>query len=310
MASSSETADNIAKGCGLESVGCAYRLPLTGWVSQNERGTLSIMKEFLLDKPSEESVMLDIQTMFEIYPSNETGTIPLGIRINDAVYASQIAGVDTVTGEVESDDLRTQMTMALAHVKTLVERAGGTLDNVGRCVGYVTNIEARKPVYKPWDELFPNPADRPAFKALVTTLPPGHLVHLDVLALLGERRTRIDIQNVPARDPSIHIGNWFFTSRCHGHDPATGMIVDGGLAAETLQILNNIVHLTELAGGQESDITQVTMFGRDDSYFAEAKLVFEKRFPDRGTRPTLHQVVTFVTLTFQISIEGTAYLSD
>jgi enamine deaminase RidA (YjgF/YER057c/UK114 family) len=252
----------------------------------------------------------DIETMFEVYPSNQKATIPHGIRINNTVYASRVAGVDTVTGEIAGDDLGAQMTMALVHVKTLVEKAGGTLDNVGRCVGYVTNVQARRPVYEPWDELFPDPADRPAFKALVTTLPPGHLVHLDALALLGERRTRIDIPNVPARDPSVRIGNWFFTSRCHGHDPATGKIVDGGLAAETLQILNNIVQLTELAGGHESDITQVTMFGRDDSYFEGAKHVFQERFPDAVTRPTLHQIVTFVTLTFQISIEGTAHVSS
>ena len=253
--------------------------------------------------------MADIQTMFEVYPSNQKATIPHGIRVNDTVYAGGIAGVDPVTGEL-AGDFRAQMELALTHVKTLVEKAGGTLDNVARCVGYVTNVEARGPVYEPWDELFPDPADRPAFKALVTELPPGHLVHLDALALLGERRTRIDIPNVPARDPSVRIGNWFFTSRCHGHDPATGKIVEGGLAAETLQILNNIVMLTELAGGSESDITQVTTFGRDDSYFPEAKRVFEERFPDPAKRPTLHQLVTFVTLTFQISIEGTAHLGS
>lgn len=252
--------------------------------------------------------MADIERLFEVYPSSQQATIPHGIRVNDTVYAGGIAGVDTVTGE-PAGDLKAQMELALAHVKTLVEKAGGTLDNVARCVGYVTNIEARGPVYEPWDALFPDPADRPAFKALVTELPPGHLVHLDVLALLGERRTRIDIPNVPARDPSVKIGNWFFTSRCHGHDPATGEIVEGGLEAETLRTLNNIVTLTELAGGSESDLRQVTMFGRDDSYFAAARRVFEERFPNLATRPTLHQLVTFVTLTFQISIEGTALLS-
>ena len=195
------------------------------------------------------------------------------------------------------------MEEALKHVKTLMEKGGGSLDNVARCVGYVTTPEDRLAVYAPWDELFPDPNDRPAFKVLTTELPPGHLAHIDVLAFVGQRRTRIDIPNVPARDPSVKIGDWFFTSRCHGLNQVDGQLVDGGLEPQTNQTIDNLLTLVGLADGTPKNITQVTMFGRDTAYMETAKRIFNERFPDPGTRPELHQVVAFITARFEISIE-------
>jgi enamine deaminase RidA (YjgF/YER057c/UK114 family) len=50
------------------------------------------------------------------------------------------------------------------------------------------------------------------------------------------------------------------------------------------------------------------MFGRDDSYFAESKRIFEQWFPDADTRPQLNQLVSFVTARFAISIEASAII--
>jgi 2-iminobutanoate/2-iminopropanoate deaminase len=250
-----------------------------------------------------------LRQLFEVYPAERGATVPLGIRVNDMVYASGISGVDPASGK-PAGDLRVQMSAALEKIRRLMEEAGGNLDNLARAVGFVTRPEDREPIYEPWDELFPDPADRPAFKALVAPLPPGHLVHLDAVGLIGERRTRIDIPNVPARDPTVKVGNWVFTSRCHGHDPATGEIVAGGLGPETRQNLENLVTLTQLAGGVEADLKQVTMFGHDASYLDETRRIFEERFPDPATRPALHQLINVVTARFAIAIEGTALLGS
>jgi 2-iminobutanoate/2-iminopropanoate deaminase len=248
-----------------------------------------------------------LRQLFEVYPPQPGASIPLGIRVNDMVYAGGISGVDTAGA---ATDLKTQMKAALDRIRLLMEEAGGSLDNLARAVGFVSRAEDRDPIYEPWDELFPDPADRPAFKALVASLPPGHLVHLEAVGLVGERRTRIDIPNVPARDPTVKVGNWMFTSRCHGHDPDTGEIVAGGLGAETRQNLENLVTLTKLAGGSESDLKQVTMFGHDESYLEETRRIFEERFPDAATRPVLHQLINVVTARFAIAIEGTALLGS
>lgn len=246
--------------------------------------------------------MPPLSRMSEVYPRDEKATVPYGYRINDVIYAGSLPGTRPASGEAVGD-APAQMEEALKHVKTLMEKGGGSLDNVARCVGYVTTPEDRLAVYAPWDELFPDPNDRPAFKVLTTELPPGHLAHIDVLAFVGQRRTRIDIPNVPARDPSVKIGDWFFTSRCRGLNQVDGQLVDGGLEPQTNQTIDNLLTLVGLADGTPKNITQVTMFGRDTAYMETAKRIFNERFPDPGTRPELHQVVAFITARFEISIE-------
>lgn len=246
-----------------------------------------------------------LDRLFEVYPANSRVTVPVGIRVNDMVYGSGLAGADPDRGK-PADDVRDQMRAALDRLQALVEGAGGTLDNVARVAAFVTREEDRDPTYEPWDALFPDPADRPAFKVLLAALPEEHLVHLDAIAIAGQRRTRIDIRNVPARDPSVKIGNWLFTSRCHGNDQETGEVVTGGLETQTWQTLENLATLAGLAGGSEESIVQVTMFGRDATYMAAARRVFEERFPDPAARPPLRQLVNYVVPRFEISIEMVA----
>ena len=250
-----------------------------------------------------------IRTFFEVYPEDPRGTRPIGMRINDVVYANGLAGVDLVTG-APAEGITAQMSLILEHLRSLMEQAGGDLDGVVRCAAYVTNMEDRETIYGPWEELFPDAADRPALKALMVELPEGHLVHLDVFGLIGGVRTRIDIPNVHARDPGVRVGNVHFTSRCHGNDPTTGQIVEGGLEAEARQTLENLATLVKLAGGGEENIVQLNMFGRDDSYKETARRVFEERFPDAATRPTLHQLVNVVSSRMSLAIEMMALLPE
>src|SRR5438067_1858711 len=136
-----------------------------------------------------------LRNFHEIYPHAAQSTTPLGVRVNDMVYATGLAGIGPVTGEA-AGDIKSQTEMALGHLRTLVERAGGSLDNVGRAVGFCTSVEDRNLVDEVWMTVFPDPNDKPAFKVLLADLPPGQLVRIDALALLGQRRRRFDIPNV------------------------------------------------------------------------------------------------------------------
>jgi enamine deaminase RidA (YjgF/YER057c/UK114 family) len=174
--------------------------------------------------------------------------IPLGIARDDVVFASNLTSTDG------------GMHGALELMRAVVEEAGGSIDNIARVSAYVPRAADREAVYGPWDALFPDPADRPAFKVLVAALPDGVAVRLDMLALLGGRRRRIDLPGVSARDPTVHIGHWTLTSRVHGTDPATGTVAVGGIPAEARQALTNVEQLTS---GRE--IQQLLAFVRDAS---------------------------------------------
>jgi 2-iminobutanoate/2-iminopropanoate deaminase len=249
----------------------------------------------------------ELRTFQEIYPPERKATVPHAVLVNSMVYASGLSGTDAVTGE-PCGDLKRQVATALQHMRRLVEKAGGSLDNVGRAVGFCTRVEDRDLVDQVWMDVFPDPNDKPAFKVLLADLPPGQLARIDCVALLGERRTRIDIPNVSAHDPTVRIGNLVFTSRCHGNDQASGKIVDGGLEAQARQTFENLATLVRLAGGSETNITQITTFGREPDYLPVAKRVFEARFSDPTTRPRFNQTINFVSPSMAIAIEAMAVL--
>ncbi|MEE2760989.1 MAG: RidA family protein [Pseudomonadota bacterium] len=239
--------------------------------------------------------------LFEIYPEAVGATIPLGIRTGDLVYAGGLSGTDPVTG-VPVGSLAEQTEFALRQLAAAVEGAGGSTDNIGRAVAYVTKAEDRLTVYDSWDAMFPDENDRPAFKVLVADPPPGHLVRIDGLAILGTRRERTDIAGVPARDPTVKCGDWLFTSRVHGIHPEAD--VPEEVEAEAVQNFENLATLLDVNGFQPSDMVQITIFGNDGTYFDLAQQAFSQIFPDAA--PAMVSIASPLAPKFKVSAEVTA----
>ena len=229
-----------------------------------------------------------LRQFFEIYPDDHAATVPLGFCIDGFVYMAGLRAAD--------------MASALKLMQQCIERAGSSLDNIARAVAYVAKPEDRDPVYGPWDAMFPDAADRPAFKVLVSPLPPGIGVRVDAFAVLGARRKRIDIPGVPARDPTVTAGEWFFTSRVHGTHP--GGAVSDSKDAEIAQAFANIAQLAELSGAKTSDIVQLTAFGKDQSYFGAARAAFDKAFPDAKSRPAFQTLVSPIPPRLNVMLEA------
>src|SRR5881394_2212992 len=95
-----------------------------------------------------------LRNLSEVYPAEARATVPYGVRVNDMVYAAGLSAADPVTGQV-TGDIKQQTAVALQHMKALVERAGGSIDNIARAVGFCTRVEDRDAVDKVWMEMFP-----------------------------------------------------------------------------------------------------------------------------------------------------------
>ena len=81
------------------------------------------------------------------------------------LFSSGIIGSDPATGKVP-EDLGKQWEFAFAHVKSLVENAGGTLDDIGAVKVYMKDRSQREAVNKPWLEMFPDEDNPPARHAI------------------------------------------------------------------------------------------------------------------------------------------------
>lgn len=69
-------------------------------------------------------------------------------------------------------------------------------------------------------------------------------------------------------------------------DPATGVIVEGGIKEQTLQALNNVKAIVEAAGVTMDNVVKTTVFMADMSDFADMNSIyaqfFREPFPARS----------------------------
>src|SRR6266536_1411417 len=69
-------------------------------------------------------------------------------------------------------------------------------------------------------------------------------------------------------------GDFIFCAGQSGFDPNTGLIVAGGIRAQTAQALRNLSAVLQAAGSDLSRVVKVTVFLRDWKYFEEMNEIY------------------------------------
>jgi enamine deaminase RidA (YjgF/YER057c/UK114 family) len=113
--------------------------------------------------------------------------VPAAARIGPFVATSGIRGVDCATGQLP-DDLIEQIRHMFLNLRTVIEKAGGGVEDILKVTIWIATPAARVALNAPWCELFPDPASRPARHILSYDLPGGMLVQCDALAIAPNYR--------------------------------------------------------------------------------------------------------------------------
>ena len=79
---------------------------------------------------------------------------------------------------------------------------------------------------------------------------------------------------------AIQVGNLVYTSGQIPIDPATGMIVKGGIKEQTLQSLTNVKAILEEVGLTMSNVLKTTVFMTDMGDFADMNSVYAEFFTE------------------------------
>ncbi|MEW5941281.1 MAG: RidA family protein [Chloroflexota bacterium] len=79
---------------------------------------------------------------------------------------------------------------------------------------------------------------------------------------------------------AIRIEGLVFTAGQVGLDPATMEIVEGGIEAQTRQVLTNLTHVLEAADSGPNYVVKTTVFLSDMADFAAMNAVYGEFFPD------------------------------
>lgn len=90
--------------------------------------------------------------------------------------------------------------------------------------------------------------------------------------------------------PGMVAGHFFFTAGQIGIDPATGNVVEGGIEAETRQVMNNLKNLVEAAGSSMDQVVKTTVFLRDMNDFARMNAIYGEFFTENPPVRTTVQV--------------------
>ena len=89
---------------------------------------------------------------------------------------------------------------------------------------------------------------------------------------------------------AIHTENLVFTAGQVALDPATMNIVEGGIEAQTRQVLTNLKHVLEAADSNLNMVIKTTVFLQDMGDFAKMNGVYAEFFPENPPARSTVQV--------------------
>lgn len=89
---------------------------------------------------------------------------------------------------------------------------------------------------------------------------------------------------------AVKSGNHVFTSGQIGIDPATGKMVEGGIEAQTHQVLANLKAVLEAAGSSFDRVVKTTCFLTDLDDFATFNGIYANAFPNNPPARSTVQV--------------------
>jgi 2-iminobutanoate/2-iminopropanoate deaminase len=222
----------------------------------------------------------------EIVIAGSMDPAPAGFRAGNLIYCGRLAGTDPENGELP-EDLQSQIRNVFAAMKTAVERAGATMDNIARVSLFMRSLGDLQEVNKVWVEQWPNAEDRPTYKFLQAALAPGRHLEADFFAVAGSRRRTLAIEGVAHTNPiplAVKIGSMLFSSRVLPSDVGKGQYGDTPERQAELSF-KHAARLMELAGGSPAQISQIRAFVKEPGFRSFIDDQVRVMFADERRRP-------------------------
>ncbi len=89
-------------------------------------------------------------------------------------------------------------------------------------------------------------------------------------------------------EQALRVDGWVFTSGQIALDPTTGAMVEGGIGAQTRQVLENLRAVLEAAGTSMTRVVKTTVYMTNLADFQKMNEVYAEYFPqDKPARSTV-----------------------
>lgn len=118
------------------------------------------------------------------YSERGVHPIPMGARVGSLVVSSILTGTDPNTRELPPE-VEGQAEVLFRNIATLMEDAGGTVDDIARVTFFVQSKQMHRPaIDAEWEKMFPAGGFRPA-RIVLEVAPQGSpLIQAEVIGLL------------------------------------------------------------------------------------------------------------------------------
>jgi 2-iminobutanoate/2-iminopropanoate deaminase len=116
-----------------------------------------------------------------------------GVLVGSQLWVSGQVPFDASGELVGAGDIEAQSTQVLENVKSVVEEAGGSLDDVVKITTFITDSTFREPIQAVRRRYFPGPRHPASATVVAEMIVPGVLVEMEAVAVLGAR----DIEEKP-----------------------------------------------------------------------------------------------------------------
>ena len=108
--------------------------------------------------------------------------IPVAVKIGNMVYSGAVAGTDEQG--VTSPDPAVQIEQVFKNVRRIIEKAGGTVDDIAKLDVKLRDMSHRPIVNVHWLAMFPDEHDRPARHTAQVDLPGTLAIQVELTAVL------------------------------------------------------------------------------------------------------------------------------
>lgn len=117
---------------------------------------------------------------------------------------------------------------------------------------------------------------------------------------MSSEKSAITTSEAPAAigpySQAVRSGDLLFVSGQVGFDPATREVVEGGLEAQTRQVLANVEAVLRAAGLGFADVVKTTVFLKDMNDFAAMNAIYGESLAPEGVVPPARSTVEVARL--------------
>lgn len=111
------------------------------------------------------------------------GPYSQAIEVGGLLYCSGQIAIDSKTGELSKGPIEEQVKIIMHNLKAVIEKAGGTLDNVMKTTIYITDMADYPKVNETYGSFFKEPYPARA-TVQVAALPKGAQVEIEAFAYI------------------------------------------------------------------------------------------------------------------------------